>query len=35
MIERGQINKPKAVNNHILAIGGGRGALARASLPQA
>jgi flagellar biosynthesis protein FlhG len=25
MIEQGQINKPKAVNNHILAIGGGKG----------
>jgi len=25
MIEQGQINKPRAVNNHILAIGGGKG----------
>ena len=25
MIEQGQIHKPKAVNNHILAIGGGKG----------
>lgn len=25
MIEQGQINKPKAVTNHILAIGGGKG----------
>ena len=25
MIEQGQINKPKAANNHILAIGGGKG----------
>ena len=25
MIEQGQINKPKVVNNHILAIGGGKG----------
>jgi flagellar biosynthesis protein FlhG len=25
MIEQGQIHKPKAVNNHIIAIGGGKG----------
>jgi len=25
MIEQGQINKPRAANNHILAIGGGKG----------
>ena len=25
MIEQGQINKPRAVNNHIIAIGGGKG----------
>jgi flagellar biosynthesis protein FlhG len=25
MIEQGQINKPRAVNNYILAIGGGKG----------